>query len=431
MTVQLKAPLLSDGLKSINFFNGRLLSAEDLNQEQAANKLAHQFLGQAVGEGVAYGFEVQKAIGVSTASAPVVTVQAGLAVNRLGQTLRLPTAVDIALVRPSPNGNTFNAGLFAECEPTQAGQYVAGAGVYLLTIQPASGTDGKAPVSGLGNLDAACNAKYQVDGAQFHLLQLSLTQELNDTNRLRNRLAYRCFGAGDSRVTSFFSNPFGISVSQYGLLDDLRPNCLKDEAVPLALLYWTAVDGLKFVDMWSARRRLTRAAADARWPLLTSDRRVAEAEAMFLQFENQIEEMRNDPGENLGTLTASDRFKYLPSVGLLPINGQNVDLLPTHLQNSLSGFNWQTFFGDLAPETLDVMDVARLPALIHESFNHQPLAVNETASRPLTLYLLRENVEAVQANASIQLTVVFARLGVAYSGVTRFDYARWGVSHFH
>jgi hypothetical protein len=126
MTIQLQQPLLSGGLRSINFFNGRLLSAEDLSQDQVANKQAHQYLGQALGEGVACGLEVQETPGVSTRQAPVVSVAAGLAVNRLGQALFLAAATDIVLVRPPSPGSGPVTALFADCAPLQAGPYVAG-----------------------------------------------------------------------------------------------------------------------------------------------------------------------------------------------------------------------------------------------------------------------------------------------------------------
>jgi hypothetical protein len=416
---QLHTPILDGGIKSINFFNGRLLSAEDLSQEQSAHKQSNRQLGQAVGDGVAYGLEVKETSGQSTKQAPVVTVSAGLALNRWGQPLRLTAAVDVALVRPSTNGSPTVTALFADCQPLQQGPYVAGKGVYLLTIQAAAGTEGKAPVSGLGNLDAACNAKYQIDGVQFRLIQLPLTAaELSDVAHLRNHLAYRCIGTVDAAVTAFYANPFGPVVNRYGLLDELRPACLLDDEVPLALIYWTNTGGLEFVDQWSVRRRITSRSADAVSPLFTSDRRLAEAEAAFLQFEEHIEYIRNrEP--NLQTIAAVDRFEYLPPVGLLPIH-----------PNSASSFNWSTFFGNLAPESLDVTDAALVPYLIRESFQHQPLAATDTSLGGVTLYRIRENIEAVQAGIANQLVIVYARPGVAYSGVTRFDYAAFDVSRF-
>jgi len=50
---QVRTPILEGGIQSINFFNGRLLSGEDLSQEQLANLQARHLLGKAIGDGVA------------------------------------------------------------------------------------------------------------------------------------------------------------------------------------------------------------------------------------------------------------------------------------------------------------------------------------------------------------------------------------------
>ena len=417
---QLRAQVLEGGIKSVNFFNGRLLSAEDLGLEKNANKQARQQLGQAIGDGIAYGLEVKESIGQSTTQAPVVTVSAGLAVNREGQTLQLVPSVDVALVRlPGATGTAVSA-VFVDCEPLQQGPYVVGKGVYLLTIQAASTTEGKAPVSGLGNLDAACNARYQIDGVQFRLIQLPITPtELSDIAHLRNHLAYRCFGLNDNTVTSFFANPFGPVVTKYGLLDELRSDCIQDNEVPLALIYWTSKNGIEFIDMWSVRRRVSQRSADSDWSLLTSDRRCAEGEAMLLQFQEQIGNLYYS-GLPLASIAVQQGFRYLPPVGLLPIMGQG----------SPRGLDWQAFFGSLAPAYIDTMDAALLPPLIRESFKHQPFDIQDTTSGKLVLYFIRENVDAVKSGASSQGTIVFAKHAVAHSGMARFGYAVWGISRF-
>ena len=71
--ISLQQPILYGGILSINFFNGRLLSARDLTREQSANRESDRRLGQAIGEGIAYGLEVSKST-ASTQQAPVVTV---------------------------------------------------------------------------------------------------------------------------------------------------------------------------------------------------------------------------------------------------------------------------------------------------------------------------------------------------------------------
>jgi len=419
---QLLTPILDGGIRSTYFFNGRLLSAEDLRQEQNAQQRAYQQLGRALGDGVAYGLRVAENTVTGTKTEPVVTVTAGLGLNRAGQTIELTSDLDVALTRPSQPGGASVTALFADCPslPT-AGSAIAGQGVYLLTIKPAAGTEGRAPVSGLGNIDAACNAKYQVNGVQLRLIQLNVSTGpagSPEWARLRNRVAHQCYGSSDTRIRDFLANPFGPNVAGYGLIDDLRSTCLTDDEVPLAVIYWTT-EGIQFIDEWAARRRITHPIADTTWPLLVADRRIAEAEAMFLLFEAHIEYIR-DKESGLATLPATDRFEYLPPVGLLPIIGQN----------SPNGFNWSTFFGSLAPERLDVTDASLLPYLIRESFQHQPIGVNDAALGQVTLYLIRENADAVQAGVTNQLALIFARPGVAYSGVSRFEYGGWDVSQF-
>src|SRR2546421_1200102 len=276
--IDLQQPVLDGGIRSINFFNGRLLSARDLTLEQSAYREADRRLGKAVGDGVAYGLEVSPAA-KSNKQSPAVSVEAGLAVNRRGQTLMLDARADIALVR-TPTA-LASSKVFSECEPLQTGAYVSGAGVYLLTIAPAQTTEGGATTNGMNPAATTCNSDTIVNAVQFRLIQLDppiTSAELQDKNHLRNLLAYKCFGTGET--AAFIADPFGKEVKQWGLLDSLRPNQLTDCEVPLAVLYWTD-DGINFIDMWSVRRRIVPSSADKLWPLLTSERCASEGEAMF------------------------------------------------------------------------------------------------------------------------------------------------------
>src|SRR5689334_7951386 len=132
---RLDTPFLDGGIRSTNFFNGRLLSREDMHREQAAERAIHERLGRALGAGVVHGFEVTaQAIGGSSITDPVVTVRAGLAVNRHGQTVALDRDVDVSLLKPAtaPAAATPGAGAFGACKPAEEGVYVTGTGVYLL-----------------------------------------------------------------------------------------------------------------------------------------------------------------------------------------------------------------------------------------------------------------------------------------------------------
>src|SRR5438105_1301837 len=137
-------------LRHINFFNGRLLTGGDLEAEQSAQHAHSRHLGEAIGAGVAFGLEVTPA-DTSLPEGPIVNITAGLAVNRAGQTLRLECDQRIALLR-LPDPASVDACIFDDCGPKTAGATLAsGTGFYVLLMAPASRSEGKAPVSGLGN----------------------------------------------------------------------------------------------------------------------------------------------------------------------------------------------------------------------------------------------------------------------------------------
>ena len=126
---QLNQVILNGGLPSINFFNGRLLSREDLNTEKDANNEARRRLGQAIGDGVLDGLEVTfNAMPLTDPTKAVVHVRKGAAINRNGHYLKLPNDTDVSLVI-TPTKQPMSAGLFGACEPPQATPIATGAGV--------------------------------------------------------------------------------------------------------------------------------------------------------------------------------------------------------------------------------------------------------------------------------------------------------------
>ena len=382
-TAELLKPILESGIRSVNFFNGRLLSGEDMSREQLANREARKLIGQAVGDGVAYGLEVIKTPGAGTS--PRLTVQPGLALNRCGEPLRLSAAADLSLVRPQ-NESAAIAGSFADCTPFQAGTYVSGSGVYLLVLCPAKGTEGRAPMSGLGNDPVDCNTKYTVDGVQFRLVQLDLSPtELNDQNHLRSLVAYKCFGI--AQLKPLLTAPFGAASETYGLLDQLRPNRLTDCDVPLAVFFWTATQGIRFVDTWSVRRRLIEPSAVDEWTASVGDRRRSESEATLMQFQDALDSIK--AGAGLGgapqpaQITADQHFAFLPPAGFLPTGA--------------GGFDWKKFLGPHAPDQSTLIDEGLFRSAVHRSLFQDPFKIvsfataaqaNTAPPIPLSVYKL-------------------------------------------
>lgn len=414
-TRQVSEVITSGGIRSINFFNGRLLTAEDMTQEQGTRRDADALLGRSLGAGIAFGLEVSEA--AASGTGPVVTVQAGLAINAKGQALGLSDAVDLSLVRPADTGTSDATSGFSDCQPPQPGVYVADAGVYLLVMCPASTTEGRAPVNGLNTCMSSCNAKYKIDGIQFRLVPLDPAADLSQPALLRNLVAYECYGSpGDP--AAFISDPFAASWDRNGLLDAMRRNQIGigDCDVPLAVIYWTLA-GIQFIDMWSVRRRITQPDAASRWPLFFGDRRRAEAQAMIQQFESQIDDVFTTES-SLDTIQASDRFVFLPPAGMLPMVGAG----------SPKGFNPGTFFGVHASRTVATMDGAALRSLFAEALDHEPIDLRSTTK--VQLYVTFENLLAVQKGQSTQLALIFASQYLTRRETARYGFAFFETSHF-
>jgi hypothetical protein len=412
-TRQLTEAIFEGGIRSNNFFNGRLLLGEDLTREQEANRAGHQTLGEAIGDGVVYGLQVTNAD--QPGSAPTVTVQSGLAVNRNGETLRLKAAVNVALVRP-PQGSAIVPAGFVECQPLQPTSFVTGTGVYLLVLCPARGREGRAVVGGLNNGPSNCNTKLIVDGVQFRLIQLDLTgTQLNDEDHLQNLVAYGCFGAAETGALA--GNLFGTQSGGYGLLDRLRPNRLTNCDVPLAVLSWTENGGLRFVDNWSARRRVIQESPTRDWRGILSDRRGAEAEAMFWQFAEQLNDLRAAAPESV---VAAQHFRYLPPIGILPLAVDGV----------ARGFNYEKFFEDRVYRSPVFIEGARLEALIRYAMSYRPIDLNQGVM--IWLYLVRENRDerAYAPSPAPQDYVIFTSGHVPFHGEALFNVARWNYSNY-
>jgi len=399
----LQQAISAGGIKSVNFFNGRLLTGEDLSTEQDANALARLRLGEALGSGVAQGLEVAESTGSSTTERPVLTVEAGVAVTPSGRALELTARTELALTRDPITGSDTSSVVFSDCTPTQPGTYTAGAGVYLLTIGAAQSRQGSAPTSGLGNVDATCATAYIVDGVQFRLLRLALpASDTADAAHLRNRVAYRMFGSDE--LASLASDPFGSVVSSWSFLDDLlESGCLTADEVPLALMRWTSDAGVVFVDRWAVRRRICRDGASASWPGFAGDRLIAEGEARFQQFQDELADLLAQSASPT-TEKAADHFDRLPAAVLVPLA----------TSAALPGFHLVDFFDGVKTRDPLYMEGGILNWFLRASYAFPPIDLS--SGELVWTYFVREN-----AQASAQQYLVVAHGHMPYAGPSRYD----------
>jgi hypothetical protein len=355
MSSQFLEANFNGGLQSPHYFNGRLLSAEDLQASQMAVLARQNWLGQANGYGVIEGLMVTQIGEIS------VQITAGLALNQQGQVVRLPSDIILPLLSQTTRREPVNDGTsFMPCNIACRGSTQASpAGCYLLTALPVSHLESQTPMnSAPGNVissianTARCGSCWEVEGIQFKIICLTDFDTKTDgvsENQRRNLLAHWCYGS--SVLPDLALDPFHFPAN-FGGLDLLEPAELTPCDLPLAVFHWTG-SRLTFVDAWSARRRLIRpdavvetnetmqphssgSQADDRrdipsplrsasflrtWKGLLSDKRVAVAQARFLQFQHQIQQLVDDGKAQ--TVVAVDYFRFLPPVSFLPVTSDS------------------------------------------------------------------------------------------------------------
>ena len=417
--LQLQQPLTAGGIRNVNFFNGRLLTSKDLTREQEARREADARLGLALGEGVAQGLEVAEDKRTGRPAGTYVSVNAGVAINRAGQVLRLPQKTTVALTQQFTS-DLLDACIFSNCERLRGGTYVTGAGVYVLTLAPSTATEGRAATNGLDPTNVRCNTDTNVEALQFRLLKLT-TKMLSGldfgSSTLRNELAYRCFGAGIQ--SDWFASLLTAQPRKDDLLEALREVGLGPLEVPLALLHFKGATTLGFVDTWAVRRPLHRPDSGAMGGLVET-RRMAVGRAMFMQFQAQIAEL-GAPILLPSNLAAKTHFRYLPPVGVLPVAEEGDE---TDQQAS-------KFFAGMTFRRPAFINAARLESLVRDSLHFPPI---DTQSGELVwLYRVRENrtaIEILKPTPAPRSYIVFASGHIPYLADAQSDLGRWNYSNY-
>jgi hypothetical protein len=240
-------------------------------------------------------------------------------------------------------------------------------------------------------------------------------------SRLRNVLASACFG--DDEDEQFAIDPWtgltSATPAPLGLLDGLRASCLIDGwDVPLALVHWTD-RGVRFIDMWSVRRRPTRASGHA---LLLADRWSAEAEARLFQFEDQVAGIVGLPVSQatLNLVEARVYFRYLPPISIVPLSS-----IPSE-----RGFAYDAFLTGVVHRDREFIEGAGLRSLVNDSLRFRRFDLD--GSEGLFTYELRENVQAaIEATGDRpHRVVVLSSAQMEHAPWARFDVARWDYANY-
>lgn len=388
MSKQLNEPVLENGIRNTNFFNGRLLTADDLKNEQLTNHTQRWQLGRAIGEGVVEGLMVSIVSRGTATVPPVISITRGVALNRKGQTLALGVQIELALAR-TPEAAAVERGLFAECDvrPLAAD---TGTGAYLLVMSPTSAFEDSAPMIGIQpeGEHIGCGRKYETEGVRFSLRKLPdfppelLDSSPNQSGTLRNRIAHFCYGS--HKMLESASDPFVLR-PQLSALDLMRgTGALTDCDVPLAVLHWTTT--LDFHDLWAVRR--PSPIVDE---IFHPDQKLVYASVR--QFQEHFSTLTN-----LTNLEVGWNFFFLPPFGRLPLRE------PAH--NSNTGVNLKKFWAAKYKGFLSVINRQELVALLRTASDYAPRRV--TAVDTVEVFVVAEHLAAVEQGTETQLYGYYA-----------------------
>lgn len=362
-------PLLDQGIRAVNFFNGRLVTSGDLSRDQQARREGDARLGQANGSGIVHGLEV------TLAGQPAdrrLAVKAGLAVNAGGQTLCLGADQVLALVPAADADPPETGGGFGACAQLSGGTYVAGDGLYIVTLAPVLRPEGRAPVLALEPGNVRCNTDVMVEAVQLRMLRIGAalldahgldTSAIGDApvSRLRSSVAAACFGLPQRHAAHGAPG----SASAPGLLEDMRERGLAQCDVPLALVFLTASGGIRFVDRWAVRRRVASGIAAPPWSAWLGEPLDAVQQAQLGQFQEQLNDI---PAASLAGLQAANWFTWLPPAGFL--------------KTATAAIAWEAFLGNRKPARTVTLAPGDAPAVLAEALRRDavPIATGSTPS---------------------------------------------------
>ncbi len=381
------------GIAVPNFFNGRILSAEDLRMVMAADRRHRTLVGRALGPGIADGLRVSRASGSS------VTVTAGVAVNRHGEVLDLPTNLEVRVAGTGAIGTSAGpAGTaFSDCGGSSPASSTSNA--FLLTVRPDSIETGSAPADPYLT-GASCGPGFLAEGVRFRRVPFDpafLAGVLADTQtpglgsaspRSRNVVSHLFLGSGP--WTAF---------SDVATAGDVDPDlelahqllALQKCEVPLAVFYLQG-GSVAELDEWAVRRPCRAATGDAGGlASFTSPLRAAAGTAAYLQFQAQLAELLSSTGPSGGPRLAT-HFRYLPAAGILPAAcigspGTITDFLGSTPMPFFTGFSASAWNKAERP-----VRSARVEGILRAGAEQPPIDLVTTRGLPLTVVAVQDSL---------------------------------------
>ena len=389
------------------YFNGRILTATDLQEQQEAARERARRVGLAVGWGVVEGLTVRMS------GTRGVRVEAGLALNRLGDTVRLKGRATFDLIPPPPTPETRSA--FGACD-ARPQENTPEAGTYVLVATPESDYDGEVEMLGVetgkgscacgcgGHKDGdrGCGHRWSLEGVAFELVPLTEYKEDAKQLRFQNLLAYWCFG---ENATDFRKLNDGLDRIQW----------LLPQHVPLAIVRLS--DKVEWIDNWAVKRPVYPPAPAADWTLLAGERARARGVARFLEFEDMLDRLAGQPAMKL-----KDNFRFIPPVGLIPLREATAGAGKAPLAGS-GAFALDTLFANVKTRIHDECTREEVRLALEHSWRADATDLDKDVT--LDVYLLHIQVARMDLDISDALrrameptlrAEIFDELGNAKAG---------------
>ncbi|WP_110240088.1 hypothetical protein [Nocardioides gilvus] len=385
---------VTGGISVPNFFNGRILSAEDMRQWQGAERSHRRLLGRSIGPGVAAGLHVTRL------SATTVRVSSGVGINRLGETIELPLDTEVRLAGTAAVAEpaTSSGPVFADCGGTSGGSNASNA--FLLTVRPDSVEAGSAPADPYLT-GQSCGPGHVTEGVRFRrigidptylaaVLDLSGTANLGSASALsRNIVSHLFLG---SRRWEIFGDVTTASGTQPDLEAAQDLVGLQGCEVPLALFYLQG-GTVTQLDEWSVRRPCRPAGDDATGlGGFVSSMRAAAGEATFRQFQAQLTDLLG--GSSSDPPRAGVHFRHLPAAGILPGTAIGSPATLAAFRTSATLPFFQALSSVAWRRSERTIDSARVESVIRDGCRHAPVDLVSTRGLPLTVVPVRESLSS-------------------------------------
>lgn len=327
------------------WFDGRLLTANDMERDQNYFLQQQAALARAAGFGVIHGLTVDTVASGGTADAETLIVRAGQGLTPSGRLVMISQDLTVRLSDLAEEQNLETQFGIAEnatpVERTRTGLYVLALRAVQFTANP------------VASYPSSIQSSRRQDGDTVEATAVSLVPypdpagNLNSQNR-DAALARQIFVAGDK-------------------------GALADSLLPLAMVSLQR-GAIEWIDIWLVRRDSAPASGALRLGL--SDPVVQQA--FLLQYDAQLQNAVNGlRGQNLpASFPATDYFQALPPAGRFPLDG--IDVI--HFT--------QIFFPPQSNVRLCLVPEDELPSLIEDSLSLAPIDLTLPAAGYADLSIL-------------------------------------------